>query len=75
LLLGGLVLAGVGFLTFLVSFAAGFGQWVQGEDTSVFDLVARAGLLAIPCGAVLVGLSLAWWLFRIGRWVWRNTPE
>lgn len=76
LLLGGLVVAGVGFLTFVISFAVAFGQWTGGEDPSpVLDFLVRAGLLAIPCGAVLVALALGWWVFRIARWVWRNTPE
>ncbi len=75
LLLGGIVVAGFGFLTFLIAFAVAFVQWTQGEDRTIVNLVAWAGLWALPCGAVLVVLALGWWAFRIARWVWRNTPD
>ena len=76
LLLSGLLVVGVGFLTLAGGFVGAFSQWKNGEDPSrIYDLIQLAGLLSIACGAFMVAVSLAWWVWRIAQMIWRNTPD
>jgi hypothetical protein len=65
---GGVGLALVGGCTALLGWMGAINQMRRGDDPSpILDLVQLVGLLSILCGAVLVAVSIGWWLFRIGR--------
>jgi hypothetical protein len=62
----------IGACTALLGWVGAMSQWRRGDDPSpVLDLVQLVGLVSIPLGAAMVAISIAWWLFRIGRAIGR----
>jgi hypothetical protein len=68
LLIGGLGIALIGACMSLLAWTGAVSQMRGGASPSpILDLIQLTGLLSIPLGVVLVGISVLWWLFRIGR--------
>jgi hypothetical protein len=71
-LLGGVAFGLGGYFVLSYGLLLAFSQMDRaGGPPGIFLVVQEVGFVSIVIGAALVALSLAWWIWRIVRLIWR----